>query len=131
MTERRLRAVYGALAIASIAVGLWIHMSAAIPNARTRDVTGDAVWASMMAWWVGAATPRTSLPVRSVLTFGICVAVEVSQLVHGPVIDAVRSTTLGHLVLGSGFDSRDLAAYAIGVVAATLVELGVLRPGRS
>jgi hypothetical protein len=37
-------------------------------------------------------------------------------------LDVVRDTTVGHLVLGSGFDPRDIAAYARGVAAAVLVE---------
>jgi hypothetical protein len=35
---------------------------------------------------------------------------------------------LGHLVLGSGFDARDLLAYALGVAAAALLEHFIL-PG--
>ena len=38
-------------------------------------------------------------------------------------LDVVRSTTVGHLVLGSGFDPRDFAAYAGGVLAAVTCEL--------
>jgi hypothetical protein len=55
------------------------------------------------------------------------VAVEVSQLYHAPVVDAVRATRLGHLVLGSGFDARDLAAYAGGIVGAVLLEAALIR----
>jgi hypothetical protein len=44
-----------------------------------------------------------------------CFAVEFSQLIHLPMLDALRRTTLGYLVLGSGFDRRDLAGYAGGV----------------
>jgi hypothetical protein len=39
-----------------------------------------------------------------------------------PVLDALRRTTAGHLALGSGFDRRDFAAYAGGVLAAVLLE---------
>jgi hypothetical protein len=84
----------------------------------------------MMTWWVGAVAPRASLLTRTAFAFGICAAVELSQLVHAPAIDAVRSTTLGGLVLGSGFDPRDLAAYAIGVAAAALLEWTVARSAR-
>ena len=34
-----------------------------------------------------------------------------SQLYHTPTLDAIRATQAGQLVLGSGFDPRDLAAY--------------------
>ncbi len=56
------------------------------------------------------------------LAYALCVVVEVSQLYHAPWIDAVRATRLGHLVLGSGFDARDLLAYAVGVAFALLAE---------
>jgi hypothetical protein len=39
-----------------------------------------------------------------------------------PWLDAVRATRLGHLVLGSDFDGRDLLAYAIGVLGAVGLE---------
>ena len=46
---------------------------------------------------------------------------------HAPALDAFRRTTAGHLVLGSGFDPRDLAAYAAGVLTAVFLERVALR----
>jgi hypothetical protein len=43
------------------------------------------------------------------------------------VLDALRRTTAGHLALGSGFNRRDLAAYAGGVLAAVLLERAIER----
>jgi hypothetical protein len=37
----------------------------------------------------------------------------------------VRATTLGSLVLGNDFDARDLAAYALGIGAAALLEIAL------
>ena len=62
------------------------------------------------------------LPSRAAVALAICFAVEFSQLWHLPILDALRRTTAGHLVLGSGFDLRDFAAYAAGVLAAVLLE---------
>jgi hypothetical protein len=45
---------------------------------------------------------------------------------HAPWIDALRSTTLVQLVLGSGYDARDLVAYALGVAAAALIETTIV-----
>ena len=56
------------------------------------------------------------------MVVGICFAVEVSQLFHTSGLDAFRATTVGQLVLGSGFDPLDLASYAAGVLAAALLE---------
>ena len=121
-TRSSARVAYVALAAGTIALGLWVHRGGAALGTDARDVLGDALWAGMMAWLVGAAAPRARLGVRSAAALGICVAVELSQLLHTSAIDAVRRTTLGHLLLGSGFDARDLLAYAVGVSAAALLE---------
>lgn len=116
------RAGYLSLALATIALGLVVHLSATPMNPAVRDILGDALWAMMISWFMGAIAPRVALRMRAVVAFGICAAVEVSQLVHAPALDSVRETTLGHLVLGSGFDPRDFVAYGAGVAAALLVE---------
>jgi hypothetical protein len=85
----------------------------------------------MMAWWLAAVAPNARPAVRGAAAFGIAVAVELSQLVHGPWIDAVRQTTPGQLVLGSGFNPRDLLAYAVGVLAAVFVERNLLSANSS
>lgn len=122
----RTRARYVALALLTIAVGLLVHLSGSALGPVARDVLGDALWGAMMVWWTGAVAPDARLAVRSAVAYAICTAVEVSQLYHTPGLDAVRATKLGHLVLGSGFDPRDLAAYALGVGAAALLEAAVV-----
>jgi hypothetical protein len=81
----------------------------------------------MIAWWVGVAAPTASLVTRSAVALAVCVAVECSQLLHTPSLDAVRQTTLGAHVLGSGFDVRDLVEYAGGVALAGLLERAARR----
>jgi hypothetical protein len=75
----------------------------------------------MIVWWIGVAAPRQPLPARAAAAMAICAAVEISQQYHTPWLDAVRSTTVGHLVLGSGYDPRDFVAYAAGVLIAVLL----------
>lgn len=123
---RRL-AVYVALAAVTIALGLWVHLGGAALGANAQDVLGDALWAAMIAWWIGAIAPSRRLASRSAVALGICVAVELSQLVHAPALDELRRTTMGQLVLGSGFDPRDLLAYSAGVGAAALIEWTAVR----
>jgi hypothetical protein len=110
----------------TIVVGLAVHLHGGALSPVARDVLGDALWAAMIFWWVGAAVPAVRLSRRAVVALAFCFAVELSQLYHAPGIDALRETTLGHLVLGSGFDPRDLAAYAAGVLTAALVEFLVV-----
>ncbi|SOD03731.1 Protein of unknown function [bacterium JGI 053] len=126
----RARAAYLALALGTIAVGLAVHLGGEALGRTTRDVVGDALWATMVAWWVGAVAPGAGLRTRAAIALGLCFAVEVSQLHHAAALDALRATRAGHLVLGSGFDPRDLAAYAAGVAAAVLLERAVIRRRR-
>ena len=126
----RLRASYVAAALATIAVGLLVHLRGGALGPAARDVIGDALWAAMIAWWVGALAPGARLVRRCSVAYAVCVVVEVSQLYHTPWLDALRATGLGHLVLGSGFDPRDLAAYGLGVAGAALLEAAVVARGR-
>ena len=122
----RSRAIYAALALGTIAVGLLVHLRGSALGPVARDVLGDALWAAMISWWMGAIIPRARLVVRSAAALAICAAVELSQLYHTPALDGVRATRIGHLILGSGFDARDLAAYGAGVTAAALLEAAVV-----
>jgi hypothetical protein len=105
-----------------MALGLAVHRRGGILSPAVRDVLGDALWASMVAWWIAAVAPTVRLPRRAAMAVAFCFAVEFSQLYHTPALDAIRRTTAGHVALGSGFDPRDFAAYAVGVLAAVLLE---------
>lgn len=118
----RARLAYLALALATVGVGLAVHRGV-VPLAPTpRDVAGDALWAAMVTWGVGALAPRLALARRALVALAWCWLVEASQRVHTPTLDALRATTPGHLVLGQSFDARDLLAYALGVAAAAALE---------
>ena len=123
----RTRASYVALALGTIALGLGVHWRGGVLGSTLRDVLGDALWAAMVAWWIGALAPAASLRIRATAALAICAGVEVSQLYHSTVVDALRSTTAVSLILGSGFDPRDLVAYALGVLLAVIVERAMVR----
>jgi hypothetical protein len=116
------RALFLALVAATMALGLAVHFHGGALGAGLRDFTGDALWAAMIAWLIGALAPAAPLFTRSAAALAICFGVELSQLVHFPALDAMRSTTAGHLALGTGFDPRDFAAYALGVGVAAGIE---------
>lgn len=84
---------------------------------------GDALWALMVFLGAALLVPRAST--LKLATFAVCFSylVEISQLYHVPWLDSIRSTTFGHLVLGSGFSWLDLVAYAIGVAGGALVDV--------
>lgn len=123
----RTRARFAGLALTTIALGLLLQRTRTMLPPSAADVLGDALWAMMIAWLIGAIAPGLPKWKRSIAALGFCWVVEASQLYHVPLLDAWRATTLGHLTLGTDFDPRDLAAYALGVVAAFLVEPALLR----
>ena len=118
----RVRTRYLALAVGTIVIGLAVHLRGDALSPVVRDVLGDALWAAMVVWGIAAVAPGMRRPWRAAVALAVCFAVEFSQLPHFPALDALRRTTVGHLVLGSGFDSRDLAVYAAGVLAALILE---------
>jgi hypothetical protein len=119
----RARARYAALAGLTIAAGLAVHLAGGrAPTSAWRDILGDALWAAMILWWIGVALPRAQPAARAAAALAICFAVEFSQLLHAPWLDAWRGSGVGRLVLGSGFDPRDLGAYTAGVLVAALLD---------
>jgi len=125
------RTRYVALAVGTIALGLAVHWRGDALSPVVRDVLGDALWAAMVVWWISAIAPASRLPWRAAVALALCFAVEFGQLWRFPALDALRRTTAGHLVLGSGFDPRDFGAYAAGVLTAVLLERAAKRPKRS
>jgi hypothetical protein len=123
----RARRTFSALALCTIVVGLVVHWYGTALPAAMRDLLGDALWAMMIAWLIGAIFPQKPIVARAVLALVICWTVELSQAYHQQFLDSLRNTAIGQLVLGSGFDVRDLGAYALGVAAAFGLELAARR----
>lgn len=64
---------------------------------------------------------------RLAIAVAVADAVETSQAF--PILQNIRDTRLGHLVVGSDFDPRDFASYAAGVLVAGLIDRWLrLRP---
>ena len=79
---------------------------------------GDVLWAVELYLVLRTLAPQ--LPVRRSAALCLLLATldEASQAIHTPWLDAIRATTLGHLVLGRGFVWLDLLWYALGTGAA-------------
>lgn len=117
-----LRRTYFILLLITVTIGLTVHLHGIGLGALARDILGDALWAAMIVWLVSLAVPNGGLLQRASVALAICFAVELSQRIDHPVLEAVRRTTLGHLVIGSDYAARDLAAYTAGIVMAALIE---------
>ena len=111
----RNRVLYAGLALAVIAAGLlWRSGFIPLPPVVSK-YGGDALWALMVFVGFGFLLPRARTLVVALLALTFSWGVEFSQLYHAPLIDAVRATLPGRLVLGSTFNWPDLPAYAAGV----------------
>ena len=71
---------------------------------------------------LGLLFPRLPTGDTAALALTISFLVETSQLCHSPWIDAIRSTRLGALVLGSVFNWPDFPAYTVGVLIGVALE---------
>ena len=79
------------------------------------DNLGDALWAAMI--YLGVRFLFTKMPkkISAVAALSFCFFIELTQLYQADWINALRYTTLGGLVLGSGFLWSDVVMYSVGV----------------
>lgn len=117
--------MYALAALGVVAAGLFARSEAAgLPWVAAKYV-GDALWGLVVFLGVGFLLPRLRTPAAAGLAAVFAGAVEASQLVHAPWLDAVRATRPGGLVLGTPaatFAWGDLAAYLAGIAAGAAAE---------
>ena len=125
---KRNRLFYGVLILISIGLGLF---SRKIANSYLpeliNDYLGDAIWAGMIFLIFRFTFFYQDTRFIAIISLVFCFLIETSQLYHAPFIDSIRVTTLGSLVLGSGFLWSDFLAYYIGVHIAATFELYLLK----
>lgn len=122
MRRRRLAALVALAAV--IAAGLLVHEG--LPGSTATDVAGDALYA--VAAFTGLVllfprAPRFALAGAAVLW---CVGVELLQLTGVPLALAERVPPVA-LLLGTGFDARDLVVSVCAVAVAVAVDIAVSR----
>ena len=113
MTKRRV--ILAVVAALLIPLGLWLRFRMYAME-WLRDASGGAVyvmfWMMVFAFLMPAVRPaRVALGVF----LGTC-AIECSQAWHPVLLDAVRRTLLGRLVLGTTFSWSDFPPYAAGAL---------------
>jgi hypothetical protein len=124
MTAQRARnrLIYALLIGLTIILGLASRKLAfALPSWLAKN-TGDVLYAVMAFWLVGFLFPRLST-VRAALAAGLfCFGIEFLKFSNAPWLAAARHSRAGALVFGVGFHWSNLACYALGVLAALLLE---------
>jgi len=118
----RSRPLYILLVLAVIAAGLASRRYPVLLPAQLGKYPGDALWALMVLLLYGLARPGWSVGRVAAAALATSFAVEFSQLYQADWINAIRHTTLGHLVLGSTFHVPDLLAYTVGVAVGAVAE---------
>lgn len=132
MTPARRRLVALTALVVVVAAGLFV--AKVLPSSTTTDIAGDALYAVAVYTGLVLLLPRLRRVVLAIAATGWCVFVELLQLSGLPVALAERILPIA-LVLGTGFDARDLVVYASAVLVAAAADAAVssraLRRGRS
>ena len=79
------------------------------------DNLGDALWAAMIYFGVRFLFTKMPKKTSAVVALSFCFFIELTQLYQADWINVLRHTTLGGLVLGSGFLWSDIVMYGVGV----------------
>ena len=80
------------------------------------DETGDGLWAIALFSFLRLIFVNSKLKDIAIITLVLSFLVEFSQLIRWEWLVAIRSTFIGHMILGQGFVWWDLLAYSIGVI---------------
>lgn len=108
----------------AVAIGLGLasrYDGLQLPTVITAHA-GDALWAVMIYFGVRTLWPQGSRRRAALIGLLFCYTIEASQLIQLDWLNAIRSTTLGALVLGRGFLVVDLIRYTAGIGLAYLLD---------
>jgi len=86
----------------------------------------DALYALMVYWIFRWIFVKKGVQQAFLLALCFCVAIEILQFYHAPWIDAIRSYSLGGLILGYHFLWSDLICYTAGVGLGLGIDLLIL-----
>jgi hypothetical protein len=86
-----------------------------------RPYFGDVLAVILVYCGLRAVLPLRPWPAAAI-AFGIAVLVELGQLIGILDILGLRGNTVARIVLGSGFEWKDMLAYAAGAALALLID---------
>ena len=123
---RKLRICYLSGTVVLIALGLLSRRVKFVPAA-----CGDALWAMMVYCCFRIVLIRKPMVISAAAALIASFAVEFSQMLKPDWLVKIRSTFLGHMLLGQGFLWSDLLAYTIGIAViyglTALIRQGVMK----
>jgi hypothetical protein len=121
------RIKYAVLTALLIGAGLLMRSPLlGLPHAIAK-YSGSIIWGGMVYAAIACLLPKQGALRTAITASVLSAAVEFSQLWHTPALDAVRSTTIGVLLIGRFFSWWDIVSYLIGTAAACLFDRLVLR----
>ena len=118
-TAGRRRLIAAGLAVATVFVGLAVRF--ALRRGTASDVAGDGLYAILIYLIVVFLAPRARAAVAAVVAGSLCVAIELFQLTGLPVAWSATFPPIA-LVLGTGFDARDIVVYFVAVAGAAFLD---------
>lgn len=116
---------YTSAVIALIALGLLSRRINGIP-----DACGDALWAMMVFCCWRIVLVLRPLKIVAAVALITSYLVEFSQILSFDWLVRLRSTFLGHMLLGQGFLWIDLLAYTIGIIVIYIITVFIEKKDR-
>ncbi|MFB7251762.1 DUF2809 domain-containing protein [Microbacterium sp. NPDC056234] len=122
----RRRVVVGSAAALTIAAGLLVHRYG---SGDSGDIVGDALYATLVYLVLALLAPRSPRRLIGAMALIVCAVVEFLQLTGIP-REAATVFPPAALVLGAGFDQRDLLVYAAAVLITMVIDVAISRAAR-
>lgn len=125
MLERN-RYIYGGLAFITMILGLLSRRITNLPYILS-TYSGDILWALMIFFMFIFVFNKKSTFFIAGIALSFSYMIEISQLYHGVLIDSIRNTMLGALILGYGFLWSDIICYTLGVLFGIFIDRIIIK----
>ncbi len=122
---KRNRLIYATAIFAVIVLGLLSRRCPNLLPAALGKYPGDTLWALMVFCGIGFFRPNLSTTFAAVIALAFSCMVEFFKLFQAPWIESLRANQFGHLVLGSVYSWKNIAAYATGILFGWATETGI------
>ncbi|WP_159790387.1 DUF2809 domain-containing protein [Sodalinema gerasimenkoae] len=129
--QQRIRRYRRYLAIAMlicIPVGIGTKFYSGILETWVQDSAGGMIYVMFGMFLLGFIFPELAAGAIAIIVFLLTSLIEFSQLSQHPILEAIRTTFIGRLLIGTTFDLWDFLHYGIGCMIGWFLLLHHLRP---